>query len=70
MEINPFEKATVFNIKDIVLTFISAYYFKDLVLNLISESGIFLCLTASIALSFTPLEKSEESSTHGSYEIS
>lgn len=36
MKISPFEKATVSNIKDILLTFISVYYFKDFILSLIS----------------------------------
>jgi hypothetical protein len=36
MKISPFEKATVSNIKDILLTFISVYYFKDFLLSLIS----------------------------------
>lgn len=61
MKINPFEKATVSNIKDIGLTFISVYYFKDFVLSLISETGIFFCLTASVVFSYTLLQKAEES---------
>ena len=36
MKISPFEKATVSNIKDILLTFISVYYFKDFILGVIS----------------------------------
>lgn len=60
MKISPFEKATVSNIKDIALTFISVYYFKDFVLSLISETGIFFCLTASVVFSYTLLQKTEE----------
>lgn len=59
MKISPFEKATVSNIKDIVLTFISVYYFKDFLLSLISEVGILLCLSASVALSYTLLQQDE-----------
>lgn len=66
MKISPFEKATVSNIKDIVLAFISVYYFKDFVLSLLSESGILFCLTASVAFSYTLLQKPEESSKYGS----
>lgn len=57
MKISPFEKATVSNIKDILLTFISVYYFKDFILGLISEAGIILCLSASILFSYTLLVK-------------
>jgi hypothetical protein len=57
MKISPFEKATVSNTKDILLTFISVYYFKDFLLSLISEVGILLCLPASVALSYTLLQQ-------------
>lgn len=33
MKISPFEKATVSNIKDLILTLISVYYFKDFILS-------------------------------------
>lgn len=57
MKISPFEKATVSNIKDILLTFISVYYFKDFILSLISEVGILFCLSASIVFSYTLLQQ-------------
>lgn len=66
MKISPFEKATVSNIKDIVLTFISVYYFKDFILSLISEVGILLCLSASMALSYTLLQQ-DESEDHNKH---
>lgn len=62
MKISPFEKATVSNIKDIVLTFISVYYFKDFILSLISETGIVCCLAASVVFSYTLLQHPEVSS--------
>jgi hypothetical protein len=62
MKISPFEKATVSNIKDILLTFISVYYFKDFILSLISETGIAFCLSASIVFSYTLLQDEEKPS--------
>jgi hypothetical protein len=58
MKISPFEKASVSNIKDLVLTIISINYFKDFVLTTFSEVGIFFCLSASIIFSFTLIETS------------
>ncbi len=60
MKISPFEKASVSNIKDLVLTLISIKYFKDVSLNPISESGIFFCLSASIIFSITLMEAGKE----------
>lgn len=60
MKISPFEKASVSNIKDLVLTLISIKYFQDIVLNPLSEVGIFFCLSASVIFSFTLIEKSEK----------
>ena len=64
MKISPFEKATVSNIKDILLTFISVYYFKDFILGVVSEVGIFFCLSASIAFSYTLLQQEEQVKTN------
>lgn len=36
MKISPFEKASVSNIKDLILTLISIKYFKDVSMNPIS----------------------------------
>jgi len=58
MKISPFEKASVSNIKDLVLTIISINYFKDFVLTTFSEVGILFCLSASIIFSFTLIETS------------
>lgn len=60
MKISPFEKASVSNIKDLVLTIISIKYFQDFVLTSFSEVGIFFCLSASVIFSFTLIEKSEK----------
>ena len=57
MKISPFEKATVANIKDIVLTMISVLYFKDLLLTPLSETGILICLIASVTFSIKLLDK-------------
>ena len=56
MKISPFEKASVSNIKDLVLTLISIKYFKDVTLTPVSESGIVFCLTASIVFSINLME--------------
>lgn len=53
MKISPFEKASVGNIKDLVLTLLSIKYYKDISLTFISEVGIGLCLVASLVFSFT-----------------
>jgi hypothetical protein len=53
MKISPFEKASVSNIKDLILTLISIKYFKDVSMNPVSELGIFCCLTASVMFSIT-----------------
>jgi hypothetical protein len=58
MKISPFEKASVSNIKDLVLTVISIKYFQDFVLTGFSEVGIVFCLSASAIFSFTLIEKS------------
>lgn len=59
MKISPFEKASVSNIKDLVLTIISIRYFQDFILTTFSEIGIFFCLSASVVFSFTLIESSE-----------
>jgi hypothetical protein len=59
MRISPFEKASVSNIKDLVLTIVSIKYFQDFILTGFSEVGIFFCLSASILFSCTLIEKSE-----------
>lgn len=59
MRISPFEKASVSNIKDLVLTLISIYYFQDFIMTGFSEVGIFFCLSASVVFSCTLIEKSE-----------
>ena len=56
MKISPFEKASVSNIKDLVLTLISIKYFKDINLNPVSESGIVFCLSASLIFSITLMD--------------
>jgi hypothetical protein len=56
MKISPFEKASVSNIKDLVLTLISIEYFKDVTLNPISEAGIVFCLSASLIFSITLMD--------------
>ena len=60
MKISPFEKASVSNIKDLILTVISIQYFKDFEMTLFSELGLMLCLSASVIFSFTLIENSEE----------
>lgn len=61
MKISPFEKASVSNIKDLVLTLISIKYFKDVTLTPVSESGIVFCLSASIIFSVTLMEGEQAS---------
>ena len=61
MKISPFEKASVSNIKDLVLTLISIKYFKDVTLTPVSESGIVFCLSASIIFSVTLMEGGQAS---------
>ena len=53
MKISPFEKASVSNIKDLILTVVSIYYFKDFEITLLSEIGVIFCLSASMAFSLT-----------------
>ena len=60
MKISPFEKASVSNIKDLVLTIISIHYFADFAMNGLSEVGIVLCLTASMVFSCRLIEKEGE----------
>jgi hypothetical protein len=60
MKISPFEKASVSNIKDLVLTLISIKYFKDVSLNPVSESGIVFCLSASLIFSITLMDAEEK----------
>ncbi len=57
MKISPFEKASVSNIKDLILTVVSIYYFKDFDMTLVSEIGVIFCLSASMAFSLTLIEK-------------
>jgi hypothetical protein len=59
MKISPFEKASVSNIKDLILTVVSIEYFKDLEMTLFSEVGLALCLSASVVFSFTLIEHAE-----------
>ena len=59
MKISPFEKASVSNIKDLVLTIISIKYFGDIKLTAMSESGIVFCLSASLIFSITLMEGEE-----------
>ena len=47
MKISPFEKSTVTNMKDLVLTLISVYYFHDFLISWISGIGVVVCLVAS-----------------------
>lgn len=47
MKISPFEKSTVSNIKDLLLTLISVYYLQEFALTYISSTGLFLCLVSS-----------------------
>ncbi len=61
MKISPFEKASVSNIKDLILTIVSIKYFKDFEITLLSEMGVFFCLSASIVFSFTLIENQSES---------
>ena len=56
MKISPFEKASVSNIKDLVLTLVSIKYFRDINLTPVSESGIVFCLSASLIFSITLME--------------
>ena len=56
MKISPFEKASVSNIKDLVLTLVSIKYFQDINLTPVSESGIVFCLSASLIFSITLME--------------
>jgi hypothetical protein len=62
MKISPFEKSTVSNIKDLILTLISVFYFNDIGLNLISGLGIVICLSSSalFSLPFLQLKSKEE----------
>lgn len=53
MKISPFEKASVSNVKDLILTLVSIRYFKDVTLNPLSDMGIILCLTSSLIFSVT-----------------
>jgi len=59
MKISPFEKASVSNIKDLVLTLISIKYFKDVNLTPVSESGIVFCLSASLIFSITIMDSEQ-----------
>ena len=65
MKISPFEKASVSNIKDIFLTLISINYFKDVNLTFVSETGIALCLIASLAFSITLISKDNPKAIEG-----
>jgi hypothetical protein len=69
MKISPFEKASVSNIKDLVLTIISIKYFQDFILTAFSEIGIVFCLSASVIFSFTLIEKSEKEEVVNYYAI-
>ena len=40
------------------------YYFKDFLLSLISEVGIFLCLSASVAFSYILLQQDDTESAN------
>ena len=60
MKISPFEKASVSNIKDLLLTIASIRYFKDFEMTLLSEIGIFFCLSSSVVFSLTLIEKKEK----------
>ena len=61
MKISPFEKASVSNIKDLVLTLISIKYFKDVTLTPVSEAGIVFCLSASMIFSVSLMEGEQSS---------
>ena len=56
MKISPFEKASVSNIKDLILTLLSLKYFQEFAFNFISEVGIFFCLTSSIIFSISLID--------------
>ena len=60
MKISPFEKASVSNIKDLLLTIVSIQYFKDFEMTLFSEIGIVFCLSASVVFSLTLIDKKEK----------
>lgn len=47
MKISPFEKSTVSNIKDLLLTLISVYYLREFAMTYISSTGLILCLVSS-----------------------
>jgi len=68
MKISPFEKASVSNIKDLLLTIASIQYFKDFEMTLLSEIGIFFCLSSSVVFSLTLIEKKEKEEK--TYELS
>lgn len=63
MKISPFEKASVSNIKDLILTVVSIKYFKDFEMTSFSEVGIVLCLSSSLLFSFTLIEKEDSPET-------
>ena len=60
MKISPFEKASVSNIKDLILTIVSVQYFKDLEMTSTSLIGVVLCLSASLVFSLTLLVSEEK----------
>ena len=47
MKISPFEKSTVSNIKDVLLTLISVFLLREFILTPISTLGLVLCLISS-----------------------
>jgi hypothetical protein len=57
MKISPFSKAIISNIKDMILVMISVLWLFDFTANLISATGIALCLIGSTIFALPYLEK-------------